>query len=526
MMRRRTFLAGAGVAFSAPHLARAQSAKVLRFVPQADLTILDPIWTTAYVTRNHGLAIFDTLYGLDSQFKPQPQMVAGHTTDPDGKVWTLTLRDGLVFHDGQPVLARDCVASIRRWGTRDSFGQTLLAVTDELSAPDDKTIRFRLKQPFPLLPNALGKAASNICAIMPERLARTDPFKQITEMVGSGPYRFLKDERVLGARTVYAKFDRYHPRESGTADFTSGPKIAHFDRLEWTIIPDASTAASALQLGEVDWWENPSFDLLPMLRQDSRVSVRLQDPLGYIGTMRFNHLQAPFNNPELRRIILRAVRQDDFLQAVAGDDRASWRDNVGAFCPGTAMANDAGLAMWKGPVDFDKLRKDVVASGYKGERVALPIANDFPILKAFGDVGADLLKKAGLNVDVQATDFGAVLGRLAKTDAVDKGGWSVFHTYWAGLDETTPATHPVLRGNGLAGNRGWPTSPVIEQLRAEWLNATTEAEQKRLAVALQEQAWIDVPYIPLGQLVPPAVYSRSLVDMLPGFSLFWNVRRA
>ena len=524
-MRRRTFLAGAGAALAAPRPVRAQSARVLRFIPQTDLTILDPIWTSAYVTRNHGLATFDTLYGLDGQLRPQPQMVAGHIVEADGKTWSLVLRDGLVFHDGQPVLARDCVASIRRWGVRDSFGQTLLATTDELSAPDDRTIRFRLKRPFPLLPDALGKAASNICAIMPERLANTDPFKQVTEMVGSGPFRFVADERLVGARTVYAKFDKYRPRDGGTPDFTAGPKVAHFDRVEWTVIPDPSTAAAAMQVGEADWWENPSFDLLPVLRANDHVAVSLQDPLGYIGTMRFNQLQAPFNNPELRRVILRAVRQTEFLEAVAGGDRASWRDDVGVFCPETAMANDAGLAMWKGATDFGRVRQAVAAAGYKGERVVIPIPSDFPILKAFGDVGADLMTKAGLNVDVQATDWGTMLGRLGKTDPVDKGGWSVYHTYWAGLDEINPAAQPVLRGNGLAGNRGWPTSEAIERLRAQWLIASDAAERKRLAVALQEQAWIDVPFVPLGQLLVPVVRSRTLTDMLTGFSLFWNVRR-
>ncbi|WP_082767481.1 ABC transporter substrate-binding protein [Bosea sp. PAMC 26642] len=527
-MRRRTFLsatAGFGVALAAPRIARAQGSRVLRFVPQSDLSVLDPIWTGGYVTRNHGLAVFDTLYGLDDQLQPQPQMVAGHRIEDDGRTWILRLRDGLQFHDGTAVLARDCVASIVRWAKRDSFGQTLMAATDELRADDDRTLRFRLKKPFPLLPAALGKAGSNICAIMPERLAQTDAFVQVKEMIGSGPFRFLADERVAGARAVYARFDKYLPRESGVTSFTAGPKVSYFDRIEWNVLPDPSTAAAAMQTGEMDWWENPSFDLLPIIRRKPGLVVSMQDPSGYIGTMRFNHLQAPFNNPALRRAVLKAVRQNEFMQAVAGDEPGAWRDGVGMFCPGAPMASDTGLSVMQGPFDQAALRKEVAASGYKGERVVVLIPSDFPILKAMGEVGADLMSRIGLNIDAQITDWGSVLQRLAKTESVEQGGWSAYHTYWAGLDHLNPAVNSSLRGNGRSAGRGWPTSDELESLRHQWLEASSLSDQKRLAAAMQERALQDVPYIPLGQLLVPVVHRKELTHMLKGFSLFWNVRK-
>jgi peptide/nickel transport system substrate-binding protein len=235
-----------------PRVARAETTRLLKFIPQSDVTVLDPIWTTAYVTRNHGYLIFDTLFGTNGRFEASPQMAAGLTTENDGRLVRIKLRDGLKFHDNTPVLARDCVASIKRWGQRDTFGLTVMQTTDELTAPDDRTIQFRLKRPFPLLATALGKSPSNFPAIMPERVARTDAFTAVTDMVGSGPFRFNAAERVVGAFLAYERFAAYVPRPDGTPDWTAGPKIAHFDRVEWHVIPDPATAAGALQTGEMD----------------------------------------------------------------------------------------------------------------------------------------------------------------------------------------------------------------------------------------------------------------------------------
>jgi len=527
-MRRRTFLAASAAALAtplgAPSIGRAAGARVLKFIPQSDVTILDPIWTTAYVTRNHGFMLFDTLYGVDASFAAQPQMVAGHTTENDGKLWKLTLREGLKFHDGQPVLARDCVASIKRWGARDPFGQTLLAFTDELSAGDDKTIVFRLKQPFPLLPDALGKPGSNFCAIMPERLANTDPFKAITEMVGSGPFTFKADERVVGSRAVYERNAAYVPRAGGAPDWTAGPKIVNFDRVEWHVIPDYSTAAAAMQSGEMDWWENPTIDLLPVLRS-AKVTVVTTDPTGLIGCMRLNELWPPFDNPAIRRALLKAVSQQDYMIAVSGTNPANWHVPTGIFCPGTPMASDVGLDVFTGPRDDAAVQQEIVAAGYKGEKVVVLAPTDLPILKATADVGADVLRKAGFNVDYQAMDWGTVVQRRAKMDAPDKGGWNVFHTFWSGLDQSNPIGHVFLRGNGKQGMMGWPSSPKIEALRSEWIAAPDLAAQQKLAQDLQRQALIDVPYVPLGQTFAPTAYQKDIAGVLHGFVIFWNVQR-
>ena len=529
-MDRRDFLAGgaaAAAAFTAPRIARAASSKLLRFIPQADLAVLDPVWTTAYVTRNHGLMVFDTLFGLDGAYKPQPQMVQGFTTSPDGKEWVLTLRPGLRFHDNTPVLARDCVASITRWGKRDPFGQAVAAATDALTAPDDKTIRFQLKRPFPLLPDALGKVGVSICPMMPERLAKTDPFTQVTEMVGSGPYRFVASERVPGAKVVYERFTGYVPRPDGTTILTAGPKVAKFDRVEWVTIPDAATALGALQTGEVDWWEQPSFDLLPVMQGDAKLRVAEIDPTGNCSLLRMNQLYPPFDNPAIRRALLGAVNQSEFMTAVAGTDKQWWKDGIGYFPPGSPLASDAGMTALTGPRDVAKAKAAITAAGYKGEPIVTMVATDFPTLNAMALVGVDMLRRCGLNVDVVETDWGSVVQRRAVRKPPKEGGWNVFFTNFAGLDEYTPAGHPPLRGNGLNAWFGWPTAPKLEDLRNAWFEApNTPADQKAMGEKIQTQAFTDVPYLSLGQYLQPTAYTTSLKGMLKGMPIFWNVERS
>ena len=499
--------------------------RTLKFVPHIDLTFIDPTWTPLYITRNHAMMVFDTLYGTDIAGNVHPQMVDGHVVEDDGRTWRMTLRDGLKFHDGTPVLAKDCVSSIKRWARRDNYGLSVMAVTDELSALDDRTIQFRLKRPFPLLSAALGKGGSPICGMMPARLADSDPSKPISEAIGSGPYRFVASERLAGARVVYARNPDYVPRATGTPSFTAGPKFVHFDRVEWMIIPDPSTAAAALQAGEVDWLELPTADLLPILKANQRLAVVLHDRTGFIGNMRLNHLTPPFDSPVIRRALLGAISQDDYMAATGGSDPTLHRTGVGFFCPESPMASDAGITAIPEKPDYAGVRQTISDAGYNGQKIVLIGASDAVAAKAMTDVGADMLSRIGFNVETSFMDAGAMLPRLLRTEPTEQGGWNVVYTYWSGLDQWDPAGHTYLRANGRAGRPGWPQSARLEALREDWLAALTLAEQRRIARDIQLQAFQDIPYIPLGQWFAPMAYKRELTGVLDGYALFWNVRR-
>jgi peptide/nickel transport system substrate-binding protein len=533
-MLRRHLLTGAGAGLGAgalglPALGQGASGatRVLKFIPQADLAVTDPILTTAYVTRNHGYMVWDTLYGLDADYKPQPQMVEGHVVEDDGKRVTMRLREGLKFHDGEAVRAKDAVASIRRWAARDSLGQVLLSVTDELAAPDDRTIVFRLKRAFPLMFDALGKPSSPVCFIMPERLASQDPNRPLTgDLIGSGPFRFAANERVPGARVVYTRFADYVPRGDGTPSWTAGPKRVHLDRVEWHVTPDPATASAALQNGEMDWWEQPTGDLQPVLRRNRNVTLEIPDPTGLMAIARFNHLHPPFDKPAVRRALLGAVMQSDFMTAVIGTDRSLWREGVGFFPPGTPFASDVGLDALTSARDMEKVKRDLAAAGYNGERVVLMAASDFPSLNALAQVSNDMLTKAGMNVEFVNTDWGTVVQRRASREPPARGGWSMFCTFWSGLDMFNPGVHQSLRGHGQQAWFGWPTIPRIEELRQAWFDAPDVAAQQRICRDIQQVAFEDVPYLPLGQYFQATAYRRNLTGVLKGLPMFWNVQRS
>ena len=524
-MKRRDVLALGAAALAAPNLARAQGSSVLRVVPQADLAILDPGITTATVTRNHGFMIFDTLYALDAHGEPVPEMVQGHVVEDDGKRWTLTLRDGLMFHDGSKVLARDCVASLNRWGRRDPFGKTLMASVEQLAATDDRTIVFRLKQPFALLPQALAKTVPYAPFIMPERLVPTDAAGQVKEMIGSGPFKFVAAERVPGARVVYEKFAGYVPRASGSLGISSGPKVAHVDRVEWQIIPDGATALNAIRRGEVDWWERPVPDLLPVARADASLKVEVTNTSGTIAFLQFNHLYPPFNNVAIRQLVQSAINQVDFTDAIAGSDPALHGGKVGVYLPGAPMATLDGVEALAGRHDFEALKKELLAAGYQGERVVMLVGTDSPVNNATSEVAADVLRKMGFNVDYVATDWGSVVQRRTSQQPPDKGGWNLFAVSADGDFFADPTVIPGIRANGREAWVGWPESAEIERLYRAWFAAPDAASRKAVGRQLQLQTFVDVPYVNVAQVFLPTVYRSNVSGVLPGFIKFWNVRK-
>jgi peptide/nickel transport system substrate-binding protein len=533
MMDRRTFIKTTGGAtllaatggLATPAISQGANNRVLKFVPQANLANFDPIWGTQYVVRNAAALVWDTPYGIDENFQPKRQMVESESVSADGLVWTFKLRPGLKFHDGVPVTAKDVVASLVRWSARDPMGLMIRAIQNEIVAVDDVTWRWSLKRPYPKMLLALGKNNSPCSFIMPERIAKTDPFQQITEFVGSGPMRFMRNEWVPGAKAVFERFADYKPREE-KASWLSGGKRINFDRIEWVIMPDPATASAALQSGEVDWWETPLADLIPLLKANRNINVDIADPLGNIGAFRMNHLHAPFNNVKIRRAILTAMNQEDYMRAIVGDDNALWKPLPGFFTPGTPLYTEAGGEVLK-MRNINAARKLLEEGGYKGEPVTCVVGQDLAAVKAQGEVTADLLKRLGMNVDFVATDWGTVGARRAQKTPPGQGGWSMFHTWHAGADCINPSSYTAIRGNGDKAWFGWPTSERVEKEVENWFDAADLAGEKAAMARLNQAALEDVIYAPTGLFLSYQAWRKNVTGVTKGpLPFFWDVSKS
>jgi peptide/nickel transport system substrate-binding protein len=518
---RRQFLAGtaATVMLRARPVGAQTKSATLRFIPHADLKILDPVWTTAYITRNHSYMIYDTLFGTDEKLQIRPQMIERWASLDKGLRWSFTLRDGLKFHDGQPVVAEDAVASLKRWSKRDPLGKLLAAHTSKLMALDKKTFTLELGQPFGLVLEALGKPSSNVPFIMPARIAATSESEQIKEFVGSGPFRFVKDEWQPGNQVVYVRHDGYVPRNEPPSGSAGGKRVA-IDRVVWRYIPDAATAGAALDAGEVDWWENPPLDFVPRIEANPSLATFVTDPRGTQGWVRPNHVQPPFNNKKARQALLYMVDQQQYLQAAIGQPKF-YRTCPALFSCGGPWETAAGAPARP---DLARARELVKDSGYDGKPVVVLDPTDIALTHGAALVTRELMTQIGFNVDLQSMDWSTVVARRAKKDPPAQGGWNVLFTWWIASDVINPAVHAGISGAGAGAWFGWPESGRMEELKTQWVRATDRTRQKQLAEEIQKLAYDEVMYVPFGQWVLPTAYRKTVQGVLQfPAPLFWNV---
>jgi peptide/nickel transport system substrate-binding protein len=502
------------------------AAKTITAVMHSDLRILDPIFTTAYITRDHGYMVYDTLLATDSNFIVQPQMAEWKVSD-DKLTYTFTLRDGLKWHDGAPVTAEDCVASLKRWGKNDGMGQKLMDFTASLEAPDAKTIVLKLKEPYGLVLESIGKPSSLVPFMMPKRLAETPPGKQIPEQIGSGPFKFVQAEFQPGVKAVYEKFTDYVPRKEPPS-WTSGGKVLKVDRVEWITMPDAQTALNALQSGDIDFMETVPYDLLPLLERNSDIKLKTLNKFGFQTLGRMNFLLPPFDNLTVRRAAFLAMNQKDVLDAVVGNPK--YYELCGAmFICGTPLETDVGsetLVKGNGMAEAKKL---LAESDYDGAPIVIMAPRDVVLLKAQPIVIAELLRKAGFRVDLQATDWQTVVSRRASQKPINEGGWNMFFTNWVGADAMNPIVNVSVGGRGQNGGWfGWAEDAKIEQLKDKFARSASPEEQKKIAQEIQKEAYDQVIYIPLGQFAGISAWRKRISGVLEGAAtpVFWNIDKS
>ena len=520
-------LLGAGL----PYAPRAQTRqRVARMVPHGDLRVLDPIWTTANMSAYHGAMIYDTLFGIDANFNPQPQMVGRWDVSADKKTYTFELRQGLKWHDGTAVTARDCVASIRRWQAKDGGGQHLFARVVDLPVVNERTFRIVLKEPYGLLLDLLAKTATPVCFMMKAEIAATDPNTQIKQHIGSGPFKFVEAEYRPGSRVVYERNADYVPRSEAPSGIAGGKRV-NLDRVIWDIMPDAQTAANALIAGEVDFFEVPPIELLPMLKGAPGVKIDVFNALGNVGYVRLNHLHTPFNNVDARRAAQLAISQEDIQRAAIGNPDY-YRTCGSHFTCGSAMGVEDGAEalMLKAPMAERqaRARELLKKSGYDGKPITILHATDIHIMNQTVLVVAQNLRQVGFNVQLASSDWGGVVARRSNQNAPDQGGWNIFYTWGGGNATGSPIMLTGHAANGRKAWFGWPENEVHEKMRDEWAAAPTLDARKEVTRRMNRNMMDYVHDVKTGQWVQPVAYRsdrlRNLVPV-PEIIPWWNVER-
>ena len=510
----------AGLAVSSP-----VDAKTITAVMHSDLRIIDPGFTSAYITRDHGYMVYDTLVAMDANFQIQPQMADWKVSD-DKLTYTFTLRDGLKWHDGAPVTAEDCVASLKRWGRVDGMGQKLMDFTASIEATDARTITLKLKEPYGLVLETIGKPSSYVAFMMPKRLAETPAGQQIKEQIGSGPFKFVQAEFQPGVKAVYEKNKDYVPRKEPPS-WTAGGKVVKVDRVEWITMADAQTAMNALQSGDIDFMEAPAFDILPMLTADKDIKVETLNELGFQTIGRMNFLYPPFDNVKVRRAAFKAMNQKDVLDALIGNPEY-YKICGAVFVCDTPLATDIGSETLVKGDGMAEAKKLLAESGYDGTPVVIMAPGDVVTLKAQPIVAAQLLRKAGFKVDVQATDWQTVVSRRASQKPPQEGGWNMFFTNFTSADAVNPISNSGVGGRGKNGGWfGWAEDAKIEQMNDAFVRSTSPQEQKKIAAEIQQEVYDQVLYIPLGQYLTPSAWRKSLTGVLggPATPVFWNIEK-
>src|SRR5215813_6385075 len=519
-LRRSLFALAAAAALSGVSTT-ADAQKTLRAVMHSDLKILDPIWTTAYIVRNHGYMIYDTLFATDENGEIKPQMVGQYEVSADKLSHTFSLRDGLQWHDGTPVTAEDCVASIKRWAAKDTTGQKLMSFVDKLTVRDAKTFVMELKAPTGLVLLGLGKPSSNVPFMMPKRVAETDPNTQLSDFTGSGPFVFKRDEWKPGDKTVYVKFDKYKPR-SEPASGLAGGKIAKVDRVEWRAISDAQQAVNALSKGEIDFVEQPSHDLLGALKKDPNVDIVVSPMLKTQYVFRPNTLHKPFDNPKIRHALWYAFNQEDFLMATVGDENYI-KPCTALFICDTPLATTKGMDALL-TSNAKKAQELLKEAGYDGTPVVLMHSTDVKALTNLAPVAKSLMEKAGFKVDMQSMDWQTLVARRAKKDPPDAGGWNAFLTAWVTADVMNPVSTAYVNSACDKASFGWPCDETMEKLRDDFARASDPAKQKEIAEAVQKRNIEITAEIPVGEYVQPMALRKNVKGLVfAPAPVFWNL---
>lgn len=526
MLKPRTLFKSSFIALSlaAMSLCSQAQAQTVTAVMHAPLRAVDPVISTAYILRNYGYMVYDTLLARDANGVAQPQMASWSVSD-DGKTYTFTLREGLKWHDGTPVTAQDCIASIKRWSEVDKMGQIMAGLMTEITPVDEKSFTITFEAPTDIAIRALSKPSGVAAFMMPKAVAETPTSQAITSTIGSGPFKFNTQQYRPGVQAVFEKNTDYVPRSEPTSGLAGG-KVVKVDTVKWVSMPDPMTSVNALMSGEIDFLEQTPHDLLPLLENNPDVKLQVFKKQGNQNVARLNFIQPPFDNLKIRQAALLALGQQPLLDAQIGSGSPYARTCPSVFGCASPYATDyaADKIVEAQP---EKAKALLQEAGYDNTPVVLLHGTDLMNVAPMGPVFAQQLRDAGFNVQLVSMDWASVVARRSSKAAPSEGGWNIFSTYNVLPDVENPLGFVGVAAGGDSAWFGWPNVPEIEEARAQLALASSDEEAKALDQKIQQLAIDNVVVIPMGEFDNVTAINSQVKGAVDAEApVFWNITKS
>ncbi|MQW87890.1 ABC transporter substrate-binding protein [Sinorhizobium saheli] len=502
--------------------ASAAMADTLRVISDADLKTVDPILTTATLTQVHASLIYDKLFEFDEHGAPRPELADKVTVSDDQRTYTISLRPDLKFSDGSAITTDDVIASLKRWASKDQIGKMLADRLKNMSRIDDVTLQIELSDPFDV-PSALAGATGNPAFIMPQRVAALPATESLKDATGSGPYSFDLSAWKPGQTRVYTKNPHYVPRGDAPS-YMSGKKEAAFDTIEMAYIPDPNTAMAAMLTDQHDIWLGPPMDSAVAMRSDNKFVV--ENGVWQQFNIRPNFKNPPFDNVKAREALTYLIDQKELGPLVAGDPEL-WRECYAILMCGSPYGDEAAYSGHRGAPDYEKAKQLLAEAGYDGKPIVILEPTDYAPYHAAALYLAQQLRKIGANVDLQSMDWSTLTSRRTSKAPVSEGGWNLMMSSMDSSGASSPITHLMLASSCDDAWFGWPCDKQMEDLRAAFLGATSDAEKKKITFDIQKRSSEYLPFIPVGESSSPVVRRAEIENFDADVAVwyFWNVRR-
>lgn len=479
---------------------------VLRVGMIGEPPTLDAHTTTAVITRELAINMFEGLYALDAKYQPVPLLAEGHEIADGGKRYAIRLRRDVTFHNGKALTSADVVASLKRWGTTAGSGKATFKVVEAVEAKGPNAIEIRLKEPLGTLLTSLA-AVDNAPVIYPREVIDAAGDGPLKEFVGTGPFRFV--EHKPDRHVKLSRFDGYVPRGE-PASGLAGRRTAFVDEILFQPVPDYATRQAGMVTGEYDYIQQVKPDQYDRLKSSPGVETVVVKPYGW-ATMVFNLKQGLMTDPRLRQAVQAALDVEPMMLAGVGH-KDFYRIDPGIFFQETPWHSRTSANLYN-QHDKAKAQRLMKEAGYSGQPIRWIVTTEYEHHYKPAVVAKSQLEAVGFKIDLQVSDWATVVQRRNKPEL-----WDAFSTAFTFVPE------PAASAQVLCEWPGWWCNPEKDALLQAMGRESDFKKRHALWEKVQTMFYAEAPRIKIGDYFRLDARRKDVMGYEPGpYMHFWNV---